>query len=201
VQRSVRTAFGTMAQVTQCPDCRGEGRRIEKPCHTCKGSGHERHRRTVTVSIPAGIETGQTLRVSGQGEVGARGGPYGDLYVEVQVRPHEQFHREGTELVVEVPLSFPEAVLGTQLHIATLDGEVVVEAPPGSETGKVLRVRGRGMPYLRSTGRGDLHVRLRVVVPDKVSDKARTLLEELAKEMDVDGSRLGHGKRKKGLFG
>ncbi|MFO1535266.1 MAG: molecular chaperone DnaJ [Thermoplasmatota archaeon] len=199
VQRLVRTAFGTLSQVSACPDCRGEGRRIETPCKHCRGSGHDRHRRSVTVSIPAGIESGQTLRVAGQGEVGGRGGSYGDLYVEVQVRPHERFHREGADLVVEMPLSFPEAVLGTQQSLATLDGEVAVDVPPGSETGKVLRVRGRGMPYLRGSGRGDLHVRLRVAVPDKVSDKARHLLEELAKELDVDASRMG--KRRKGLFG
>ncbi|MEA3143145.1 MAG: molecular chaperone DnaJ [Thermoplasmata archaeon] len=199
VQRLVRTAFGTLSQVSACPDCRGEGRRVETPCKHCHGSGHDRHRRTVTVTIPAGIEDGQTLRVGGQGEVGGRGGPYGDLYVEVEVRPHERFHREGAELVVEVPLSFPEAVLGAQLKVPTLDGEVAVEVPPGSETGKVLRVRGRGMPHLRGSGRGDLHVRLRVAVPDKVSDNARRLLGELAKELDVDASRMG--KRKKGLFG
>jgi molecular chaperone DnaJ len=199
VQRLVRTAFGTLSQVSACPDCRGEGRRIEVPCKHCKGSGHDRHRRGVTVTIPAGIESGQTLRVAGQGEVGGRGGPYGDLYVEVQVLPHERFHREGTDLVVEVPLSFPEAVLGTQIQLPTLDGEVAVDVPSGSETGKVLRVRGCGMPYLRGSGRGDLHVRLRVLVPDKVSDTARHLLEELAKEMEVDASKMG--RRRKGLFG
>ncbi|MCA1819861.1 MAG: molecular chaperone DnaJ [Halobacteriales archaeon] len=199
VQRHVRTAFGTLAQVTACPDCRGEGRRIEMPCRHCKGSGHDRQRHSVTVTIPAGIESGQTLRVAGQGEVGGRGGDHGDLYVEVEVRPHERFHREGPDLVVEVPISFPEAVLGTQLKIATLDGEVAVDTPAGSETGQVLRVRGRGMPYLRGSGRGDLHVRLRVVVPDKVGEKARRLLEELAKELDVEGGKMG--KRRKGLFG
>jgi molecular chaperone DnaJ len=202
VQRHVRTAFGTLAQVTACPDCRGEGRRIATPCKHCKGSGHERHRRSVTVSIPAGIEAGQTLRVAGQGEVGGRGGSYGDLYVEIQVPPHERFHREGADLVAEVPLSFPEAVLGTSVKLATLDGEVTLEVPAGSETGKVLRVRGRGMPYLRGSGRGDLHARLRVVVPDKVGPRARELLEELAKELDVDASRMGPaGKRRKGRFG
>jgi molecular chaperone DnaJ len=199
VQRMVRTAFGTLSQVTSCPDCGGEGRRIESPCRTCKGSGHDRHRRTVTVSIPTGIESGQTLRVAGQGEVGGRGGPYGDLYVEVQVRPHPRFHRDGPDLVVEVPLSFPEAALGTELRLDTLDGEVTVAVPAGSETGKVLRVKGRGMPYLRGSGRGDLHVQLRVVVPQHLNEKARHLLEELAKELDVDAGKLG--RRKKGLFG
>lgn len=198
VQRQVRTAFGVLSQVTACPDCRGEGRLIESPCKVCKGSGHDRHKRKVTVQVPAGIEAGQVLRVAGQGEVGGRGGAYGDLYVEVQVRAHERFHREGTDLLMDVPISFPEAVLGTELKLDTLDGEVAVAVPAGSETGKVLRVRGKGMPFLRGSGRGDLHIQLRIQVPSKVSDHARALLEELAKDLAVDSGKLG--KRKKGLF-
>jgi molecular chaperone DnaJ len=197
VARIAQTMFGTMRQVSPCPDCRGEGRRITTPCRECGGSGHERHKRTVTVTVPAGIEAGQVLRVAGQGEVGGRGGPYGDLYVEVRVRPHERFHREGADLLVEAPISFPEAVLGTRLRLEAIDGEATVEVPPGSETGRVLRVKGRGMPFLRGSGRGDLHVRLRVVVPGKVSERARKLLEELATELEVEA----RPKRRKGLFG
>lgn len=182
--RLMRTAFGTLQQVGACPDCRGQGRRIETPCKVCKGSGHDRHKRTVSVSIPAGIEDGQSLRVAGQGEVGARGGGYGDLYVEVHVAEHPRFHREGADLLAEQPLSIPQAVLGTTVEVETLDGTVELQVPAGSETGKVLRLRGQGMPFLRGSGRGDLHVRLRVVTPTKLSAKARELIEELAKELD-----------------
>ena len=184
--RLMRTAFGTLQQVGACPDCRGQGRRVETPCKVCKGSGHDRHKRTVTVTVPAGIESGQSLRVAGQGEVGARGGGYGDLYVEVHVAEHRRFHREGADLIAEQPISIPQAVLGTTLTIETLDGEVELSVPAGSETGRVLRLRGQGMPFLRGTGRGDLHVRLRVVTPTKLSAKARELMEELAKELDGD---------------
>ncbi|MFA5943465.1 MAG: molecular chaperone DnaJ [Candidatus Thermoplasmatota archaeon] len=193
VARLIRTAFGTMQQVGACPECRGEGRRIAAPCRTCKGSGHDRHKRTVSVKVPAGIETGQTLRVSGQGEVGARGGPYGDLYVEVQVKDHPRFHREGADLLAEEPISIPQAALGTTLELETLDGVVEIQVPAGTETGKTLRLRGKGMPLLRGSGRGDLHVRLRVVTPPRLSERGRLLMEELATELDGD---LPSGPRK-----
>lgn len=197
VQRMVRTPFGTMAQLTPCPSCHGEGRKVEKACHTCKGTGHERHRRSVTVTIPAGIESGQSLRVSGQGEVGPRGGPYGDLYVQVEVKSHERFHREGTELVTEMPISIPQAVLGAEVELETLDGKVKLTVPAASESGATLKVRGKGMPSLRSVHRGDLHVRLRIDVPDKLSNRARELLQELAKELGTEVK----PRRRKGLFG
>ena len=193
VARLMRTAFGTLQQVGQCPDCRGEGRRVETPCKVCKGSGHDRHKRSVSVKVPAGIETGQSLRVTGQGEVGARGGTYGDLYVEIHVREHPRFHREGADLLAEEPISIPQAVLGTTLELETLDGVVELQVPAGTETGKTLRLRGKGMPFLRGSGRGDLHVRLRVVTPSKLSERARRLMAELAEELDGD---LPKGPRK-----
>jgi molecular chaperone DnaJ len=198
VQRLQRTPFGTLSQIGTCPDCGGAGRRIASPCRTCRGTGHDRHKRSVTVHIPAGIEDGQSLRIAGQGEVGGRGGPYGDLYVEIHVREHPRFAREGADLLAELPISIPQAVLGTQVEMPTLDGTVRLEVPAGSETGKVLRLPGKGMPYLRGTGRGDLHVRLRVVVPQKLSDRARTLMQELAGELDGE---VPKGGRKGGLFG
>ncbi len=184
VQRMVRTPFGTMSQVSSCPQCGGQGKAIETPCRTCKGSGHDRHKRRVTVKVPPGIEDGQSLRVAGGGEAGGRGGPPGDLYVEIHVAPHARFHREGTDLLTELAVSFPQAALGTEVDLETLDGAVAVKVPAGSESGKTLRLRGKGMPHLRGAGRGDLHVRIRVVVPERISGKARGLLEELGKELD-----------------
>jgi molecular chaperone DnaJ len=198
VQRMARTPFGTLSQVSACPACEGSGRRIETPCKLCKGSGHDRHKRTVTVKVPPGIESGQSLRVAGQGEVGGRGGEHGDLYVEVHVEEHARFHREGTDLIAELPLSFPQAVLGTTQAFDTIDGAVEVVVPAGAETGQVLRLRGKGMPFLRGSGRGDLHIRLRVVTPTKLSEKARKLLEDLSEELD---GQVPKGGRKGGFMG
>lgn len=199
VQRIMQTMLGTMRQVGACPTCKGEGRTFQSPCKICRGSGRERNRHNVTLNIPAGIESGQMVRAAGQGEVGGRGAPPGDLLVEVEVKPHKVFHRDGPDLMMELPVSIPQAVLGTNLEIDTLDGVATVEVPAGSPTGKTVILRGRGMPYLRGSGRGDLHVRLTIDVPRKLSNKARQLLEELEAELDGEPGKLA--KKKRGLFG
>ncbi len=195
VQQQQRTPFGYLNTIGPCPNCNGQGRIIREPCRTCHGSGHDRAKHTIEVKIPAGVDTGNVLRVPGGGEVGDRGAPAGDLHVEIRVKQHNRFHRDGPDLVTELPVTFPEAVLGTQRDLQTLDGVVELTVPAGSETGKVLRIRGRGMPYLRGTGRGDLHVRLRVVVPQKINDRTRDLLEKLAEELEVDVA-----EKRRGLF-
>ncbi len=186
VRTQQRTPFGVMSQIVACPECRGRGQRIKTPCKACNGSGHERRERTVDVRFPAGIDHGQVLRVAGGGEVGEHGGPPGDLLVEVAIKEHDVFHRDGADLLTELPISFPQAVLGTTVDMNTLDGQVALKVPAGTETGKRLRIKGHGMPYLRGAGRGDLHVRIKVVVPDKVSDKVRELLEDMAEELQVE---------------
>ncbi|HET6397941.1 MAG TPA: molecular chaperone DnaJ [Candidatus Thermoplasmatota archaeon] len=199
VQRLARTPFGTLSQVGVCPACGGQGRAIQTPCKTCGGQGRDRKQRTLTVQVPPGIEDGQSLRVQGQGEAPqAPGGVPGDLYVLVRVRPHERFHREGADLLSEVPVTFPQAALGETIEVETLDGPVELHVPAGTQSGTVLRLRGRGMPHLRGAGRGDLHVRIRVDVPAKVSGKARKLLEELQEELGEPESRR---KGRRGLFG
>jgi len=195
VQHQQRTPFGVLNQIGPCPRCNGQGRTVETPCRTCRGTGHDRVKRSVTVKVPAGIEGGQSLRVPGKGEVGGRGAPHGDLYVQIRMKPHGRFHREGPDLLTEIPVSIPQAVLGTETDLETLDGTVTLTVPPGSETGKVLRLRGRGMPYLRGSGRGDLHVRLRVVIPQKLNERTRRLMEELAEELDEEVPR-----GRKGIF-
>lgn len=197
VEQHQRTPFGVLRQVGVCPACRGKGRTISSPCGQCGGSGHERRKRSLDVDIPAGIEDGQSLRVAGGGEVGGHGAPHGDLYVQLRVRPHDRFRRDGADLLTELPLTIPEAVLGTTVDLETLDGTVEVSIPAGSETGKTLRLKGKGMPYLRGSGRGDLHVRVRVASPKRLSPRAKELFEELAEEL---GSDVPKGPRKGGFF-
>jgi molecular chaperone DnaJ len=183
--RSVRqTMLGQMVNVSPCPRCRGEGRIVDTPCETCRGEGRTERRRTLRVTIPAGIDEGHQIRLSGEGEVGPRGGPPGSLYVAVHVAPHPSLTREGTELYYEADLSIAQAALGTRIEVPTVDGEPAeVEVKAGTQPGTEIRLRGRGVPHLRrQSSRGDLHVIVNVVVPTRLSKRQRELLEAYAKE-------------------
>ncbi len=184
--RSVRqTMLGQMVNVTACKTCRGEGRVVEDPCKTCRGEGRTRRRKQLRVSIPAGIDEGHQIRLSGEGEAAPRGGQPGSLYVAVHINPHPALRREGTELYHDLHVSMAQAALGARLRIATIDGEEEVEVRPGTQPGTEIRMRGRGVPHLRRPGtRGDLHVLVHVDVPTRLSKKQRQLLEELAAESD-----------------
>ncbi len=171
-----------MVNIVACPRCNGEGQIIATPCTTCRGDGRVREERTIQVSVPAGIDAGQRIALEGQGEAGPRGGPPGDLFVVVSVRKHPQLIRRGTELFVELPVTFPQAALGATLSVPTVDGEEEVEIKPGTQPDTAIRLRGKGVPHLRRGGRGDLHVLVDVVVPRKLSKKGRELLEAYAKE-------------------
>jgi molecular chaperone DnaJ len=181
-RRVAQTILGQMVNIVACPRCQGEGRIIATPCTVCGGDGRTREERSVTVSIPAGIDDGQRIALEGQGEAGPRGGPNGDLYVAVKVRAHEQLVRRGTELYHELPITFPQAALGASLSIPTVEGTEEVEVPPGAQSGQEIRLRGKGVPRLRGAGRGDLHVIVNVVVPTKLSKRERELLRELGEE-------------------
>jgi len=180
--RTVRsTMLGQMVNVTPCPRCRGEGRLVETPCDTCRGEGRTDRTRTLRVAIPAGIDEGHQIRLSGEGEVGPRGGPAGSLYVAVHVQPHPALKRDGTELFLEQEISIAQAALGTTVTIPTVDGDEALEIKPGTQPGAEIRLRGKGVPHLRRTSqRGDLHVFIRVTVPTKLSKKQRELLETYA---------------------
>ncbi|HET6380892.1 MAG TPA: molecular chaperone DnaJ [candidate division Zixibacteria bacterium] len=178
-RRVSQTILGQMVNITACPRCQGEGRIIATPCHNCGGDGRVRQERRLEVTIPAGIESGQRIALDGQGEAGPRGGPPGDLYVVVTVREHPELIRRGTELYYELPLTFPQAALGAAFTVPTADGTEEIEVEPGTQSGTEIRLRGRGMPRLRGTGRGDLHVIVTVVVPQKLSKKERELLKQL----------------------
>ena len=183
VRTTRQTMLGQMVNVTTCPRCRGEGRIIETPCETCHGDGRLEKRRTIRVSIPAGIDEGHQIRLSNEGEVGPRGGPPGSLYVAVHVTPHPSLRREGTELIHEARISIAQASLGTRIRVPTVDGDEEVEIKAGTQPGTEIRLRGKGVPHLRrSTSRGDLHVFVEVAVPTKLSKRQRELLEELAEE-------------------
>ncbi len=180
---------------TPCPDCQGRGNRHTMPCSACRGEGRARSRRTLTVKIPAGFDDGMSLRYAGEGEPGPRGGPPGDLYVAVQVRPHKTLKRDGDDLFVEVKLDMVQAALGDTITIAGVDGEETVEVPAGTQPDDVITLRRKGVPHLRGGGRGDLHLVCRVQIPRSLSGRQRQLLEEFA------GRAPGKAKKRRGLFG
>ena len=175
----VRTGGGFMVTVRTCPTCRGEGRIIKDKCNTCQGAGHVKKRRTATVKIPAGIDNGQSIVMSGQGEPGARGGPNGDLYVRVTVKPHRIFRREGTTLRLDMPISMTQAALGADIEIPTLKQPVKYRIPEGTQNDTEFRLKGQGIVNLRGDGAGDLVVRVKVEVPKHLNEKQKELLQKL----------------------
>jgi len=195
--RTVRdTMLGQMINVAPCPRCRGEGRIVEDPCEACRGEGRTQRTKRLRVSVPAGIDDGHQIRLSGEGEVGRRGGPAGSLYVAVNVTPHPSLKREGTELYYELDLSIAQAALGTRVSVPAVDGDEEVDVKPGTQPGAEIRLRGKGAPHLRRPGaRGDLHVLVDVRVPTKLSARQRDLLEEFAAE---SGEVVGKGGAKGG---
>lgn len=174
--------FGQIVQTRTCPRCQGEGRVIDKPCPRCHGRGKVRQQRRVHIRIPAGVDDGYSLRLSGEGEPGERGGPPGDLYIRIHVKPHKIFRREGRNVVMEVPISFPQAALGDEIEVPTLDGKAKLKIPAGTQTGTVFRLKGKGIPDLHGRGRGDQLVTVRIVVPTRLTEKQKELLRQFARE-------------------
>ena len=180
VSTQQRTPFGVMQSTAECPKCNGRGKLIHEPCEKCKGLGMVRRNRSISVSIPGGIDNGQTISVRGQGSAGANGGETGDLYVTVYVKPHEFFQREGASVLLTMPISFVQATLGTQLEVPTLDGNVKYTIPAGTQTGSVFRLRNKGISHLRGSGRGDQYVSVNVVVPTSLTNEQKDLLIKYA---------------------
>ena len=179
----IRQQHGFLTVARPCSTCRGTGKTISKPCHSCRGAGRISRERKLTVKIPAGIATGQQLRLHGEGEHGSAGGPTGDLYVVVHVQEHAFFHREGDDLYCELTMSYPTLALGGSVKVPTLDGEEDLSVPSGTQPGSRFRIRGKGMPNVAGRGPGDLHVIARVGVPKKLTREQRQLLEQLARTM------------------
>jgi len=192
--------FFTMRQT--CPRCGGSGRQIDDPCPKCRGQGLRPDKRKLTVNIPAGVESGSRLRLSGEGEAGPHGAPPGDLYVIVHIRPHEVFQREGENLLVEVPVTFDEAALGSKIKVPTLRATAEMSVPAGTRHAQVFRLRGEGMPGLHGRGAGDLYVRVLVDVPARLSDKQKKALRAFAEGGDGSGALTKeYNKRVKRLVG
>ena len=175
----VRAASGFFSIERTCPQCQGRGEVISDPCETCSGQGRVTRERSLSVNIPAGIEDGVRIRLGGEGEAGARGGPPGDLYIFVTIKPHEFFQRDGADLFCRIPVSMTTAALGGQFEVGTLDGgKSRVKVPEGTQTGKQFRLKGKGMPVMRSTGVGDLYIQVVTETPQNLTRRQRELLEE-----------------------
>jgi len=193
----VRMQQGFFAVQQTCPTCHGEGKVISDPCNVCHGQGRTQKTKTLEVKIPSGVDTGDRIRLSGEGEAGAHGGPSGDLYVQVNVKDHPIFERDGANLYCEVPISFVDAALGGELNVPTLDGQVKLKIPAETQTGKMFRLRGKGVKPVRGGALGDLMVRAVVETPVSLTSRQKELLEEFRVSTEEHQK---HGPKKHGFF-
>lgn len=191
---SVRASQGFFSVERACPTCNGRGQIIKDPCGKCAGQGKVTQERSLSVNIPAGIEDGTRIRLTGEGEAGVRGGPQGDLYIFISIKPHAFFQRDGADLYCKVPISMTTAALGGQFEVATLDGtQTRVKVPEGTEYGKQFRLKGKGMPVLRQTVMGDLYIQIDIETPQKLTHRQRELLEEFEKLSSKENSPQSSG--------
>jgi molecular chaperone DnaJ len=175
-----------MVQVTTCPACGGKGEVIVNRCSTCSGSGTVRVSRKKVVTIPAGVDTGTQIRLAGEGQPGINGGPPGNLYLVIQVQPHKYFRRRNDDILLDLNINVAQATLGDEVNIPTVDGEAVLKIPAGTQPGKVIRMRGKGVPHLRSNGRGDQLVVVNISIPTSVDSDQREIFEQLGKSLGTE---------------
>lgn len=194
VMSTKRTPFGMVQSSEQCPKCKGRGKIIHSPCKTCRGIGSVRRQHKVSVSIPAGIDDGQTISLKGQGNAGLNGGPAGDLLITVLVQPHARFERDGASILLDQEISFSQAALGAEVEVPTLDGKVKLNIPEGTQTGTTFRLKGKGVPFLRNGGRGDQFVTVNVAVPRGMTSTQKNALRRYAETM-------GETVEQKNIFG
>lgn len=201
VTTAQRTPFGMMQSQSPCNKCRGTGKIIHQPCKTCRGMGNIRRQHKINVTIPAGIDDGQAISQRGKGNAGINGGPSGDLLVSVIVRPHSKFERDGNSVLLELPITYAQATLGAEIEVPTLDGNVKMTIPEGTQPGAVFRLRGKGIPYLRGSGRGDQFITVTLAVPKNLTSSQKELLRQFAASMgELDGAKQSgsiFGKKKK----
>lgn len=194
VMSTKRTPFGMVQSSEQCPKCKGIGKIIHSPCKTCRGMGSVRRQHKVSVSIPAGIDDGQTISLKGQGNAGLNGGPAGDLLITVLVQPHARFERDGASILLDQEISFAQAALGAEVEVPTLDGKVKLNIPEGTQSGTTFRLKGKGVPFLRNGGRGDQFVTVNVAVPRGMTSTQKDALRQYAETM-------GETVEQKNIFG
>jgi molecular chaperone DnaJ len=199
VRHTSSTGFAQFVRVETCPACRGEGRVIDIPCKKCRGQGTVPKTSKVSINIPEGVDDGTHLRLTGEGQAGPPGTPPGDLYIVIHIKEHEYFERDGPDIFLRRAVTFPTVVLGGDVKVKTVDGSALLKIPPGTQPGTVLKMKGRGMPYLGSRRRGDQYVRIDVMVPKKVSGRQKELLQELDRTFQKDKEPAKKGK-KKGFF-
>ena len=197
VRQQQRTPFGTFTSSGPCPRCGGTGQVIHQPCPDCRGQGSVRRQRTISVNIPAGIDDGQTVSLRGQGNAGKNGGPPGDLLVTVRVRPSQEFQREGDDIYYALDIDMTQAALGEEVEVPTLDGKVKYTVPAGTQNGAVFRLRGKGVPRLQGSGRGDQYVTVNVTIPRNLTSEQRELVKELQESLRGEEERGLFGKRRK----
>lgn len=202
VQVERNTPFGRVMQQAVCDVCQGSGKEIVDKCHDCHGKGHVEKEHSVNVTIPAGVEDGQQLRLAGQGEVGSNGGPYGDLYVVFSVEESDIFDRDGAEIYYVLPISFVQATLGTEIEVPTVHGNVKLKIPAGTQTATNFRLRGKGAPRLRGTGNGDQHVKVSIVTPKNLNEQQREALHAFAEASgeSITGDEGGFFNKMKDAF-
>lgn len=183
VKTTHRTPLGMMSSTGTCPKCQGKGKIIKNPCKSCNGSGKKRVTRKIKVSVPAGIDEGQTISLRGEGNVGSNGGPNGDLLIGISIRPHPILSRDGANVLCEIPITYSQATLGAEIEVPTIDGKVKYNVPEGTQTGTVFRLRGKGIPILHSKARGDQFVRVNVEIPKNLNNKQKDLLKAFAESL------------------
>jgi molecular chaperone DnaJ len=180
------TPFGRVMTQQVCPTCNGTGKEIKEKCPVCHGDGHTKQQHSVKVTVPAGVEDGNQMRLQNQGDAGENGGPYGDLYVIFRVKASKTFERRGSEIYYELPINMVQATLGDELEVPTVHGKVKFKIPAGTQPGTTFRLRGKGAPRLRGTGNGDQHIKVKVVVPDKLTQDQAEHLRKFAEASDYD---------------
>ncbi|MFA5360425.1 MAG: J domain-containing protein, partial [Candidatus Paceibacterota bacterium] len=184
IRQARRTFLGEITQIVECPKCKGKGKVPEKPCKICGGDGRYYGNKEIKVDIPIGIRDGETIRIRQGGEAGILGGPSGDLYIRIIIKPHPIFERQGDDLYMTLPITFTEAALGAKKEIQLLDKKTIfLKIPAGTESGEIFRLRGKGIKHFNAIGQGDLYVKVKIKTPKKISTKAKELLEELEKEL------------------
>ncbi|SDC73787.1 MULTISPECIES: molecular chaperone DnaJ [unclassified Candidatus Frackibacter] len=198
-----QTPFGQFVQTRTCDRCHGDGKFVKDPCPKCNGKGKVRRRRNITVNVPAGVEGGSRLRMQGEGEAGENGGPAGDLYIVINVRSHKLFKRRGDDVLCEVPINFVQAILGDEIEVPTLDGKVKFKIPEGTQPGTSFRLKNKGIPHLRGNGRGDQHIKVKVVIPERLDNEQKELLKKFSQISgeEINPEEKGFFKKVKDVLG